>query len=62
VGSDHDRDARRSGSEAPQRGEPKAEHEPKHPVVKFVLAARNEGDFSEAEKYVAPNVATSVGP
>ena len=43
-------------------GEPKAEHEPEHPVVKFVLAARNEGDFSEAEKYVAPNVATSVGP
>ena len=43
-------------------GEPKAEHEPEHPVVKFVLAARNEGDFSEAEKYVAPNVATSIGP
>jgi hypothetical protein len=30
--------------------------------VKFVRAAWNEGDFSEAEKYVAPNVATSVGP
>ena len=43
-------------------GEPKAEHEPKHPVVKFVLAAWNKGDFCEGEKYVAPNVATSLGP
>lgn len=40
-----------------QEGE---EHEPKHPAVKFIVAAWNEGDFSEAEKYVAPDVAVSV--
>ena len=33
------------------------EHEPKHPAVKFLVAAWNEGDFSEAEKYVAPDCA-----
>jgi predicted ester cyclase len=43
-----------------RRGKPKAEHEPKYPAVKFILAAWNGGDFSEAEKYIAPNVATSV--
>jgi SnoaL-like polyketide cyclase len=29
------------------------EQEPKHPAVKFVLAAWNEGDFTDAEKHVA---------
>ncbi len=33
------------------------EHEPKHPAVKFLVAAWNEGDFSEAEKHVAPGCA-----
>ena len=33
------------------------EHEPKHPAVKFLVAAWNEGDFSEAEKHVAPDCA-----
>ena len=30
------------------------------PAVKFVLAAWNEGDFSQAEKYVAPALAMSM--
>src|SRR6266542_51364 len=42
------------------RGKREGEHEPKHPAVKFVLAAWNEGDFSEAEKYVAPHLASSI--
>lgn len=33
------------------------EHEPKHPAVKFLVAAWNEGDFSEGEKHVAPDCA-----
>ena len=33
------------------------EHEPKHQAVKFLMAAWNEGDFSEAEKHVAPDCA-----
>ena len=33
-----------------------AELEPKHPAVKFVLGAWNEGDFSEAGKYIAPGM------
>ena len=33
------------------------EHEPKHQAVKFLVAAWNEGDFSEAEKHVAPDCA-----
>ena len=33
------------------------QHEPKHPAVKFLVAAWNEGDFSKAEKYVAPDCA-----
>ena len=37
--------------------EPEAELEPKHPTVKFLLAAWNEGDFSDAEKYVASDCA-----
>ena len=36
------------------------EHEPKHPAVKFIVTAWNQGDFSEAEKHVAPVVAVSV--
>ncbi len=36
------------------------EHEPKHPAVKFVVAAWNEGDFSDAEKYVATELAISI--
>jgi len=43
-----------------RRGKREGEHEPKHPAVKFVLAAWNEGDFSEAEKYVAPDLAMSM--
>ena len=43
-----------------RRGKPEAEHEPKHPAVKFILAVWNEGDFSEAGKHVAPDVATSI--
>src|SRR6266568_94768 len=42
------------------RGKRKGEHGPKHPAVKFVLAAWTEGDFSEAGKYVAPDVAMSM--
>ena len=34
--------------------------EPKHPAVKFMLAAWNKGDFSEAETYVAPDLALSI--
>ena len=30
--------------------------EPKHPAVRFVLGAWNEGDFSEADKHVAPGI------
>lgn len=33
-----------------------AELEPKHPAVKFLLGAWNEGDFSEADKHIAPDV------
>ena len=33
-----------------------AELEPKHPAVKFVLGAWNEGDFSEADKHIAPDI------
>ena len=40
-----------------KRGKEDGEREPKHPAVKFVLGAWNEGDFSEAEKYVAPGCA-----
>ncbi len=43
-----------------RRGKRKGEHGPKHPAVKFILAAWNEGDFSEAAKHVAPDVATSI--
>jgi hypothetical protein len=42
------------------RGKAAGEHEPKHPAVKSVLAAWNEGAFSGAEKCVAPNVAVSM--
>ena len=30
--------------------------EPKHPAVKFVLGAWNEGDFSEADKHIAADI------
>jgi hypothetical protein len=43
-----------------RRGKRKGEHEPKHPAVKFILAAWNEGDFSEAGKHVAPELAMSI--
>jgi predicted ester cyclase len=43
-----------------RRGKPGGEHEPKHPAVKFILAVWNAGDFSEAGKYVAPDLATSI--
>src|SRR6266487_4408819 len=43
-----------------RRGKRKGEHGPKHPAVKFVLAAWNEGDFSEAGKYVSPGLAMSI--
>ena len=36
------------------------EHEAKHPAVRFLVAAWNEGDFSEAEKHVAPDCAVYV--
>ena len=39
---------------------PPGEHEPKHPAVKFVVAAWNEGDFSDAEKHVATELAISI--
>ena len=32
-----------------------AELEPKHPAVKFVLGAWNEGDFGEARKHIGPD-------
>ena len=32
------------------------ELEPKHPAVRFVLGAWNEGDFSEASKHIAPGI------
>jgi predicted ester cyclase len=34
---------------------PEAQHEPKHAAVKFLLAAWNNGDFSEAGEQVAPD-------
>ena len=43
-----------------KRSEPGGDNEPKHPAVKFVLAAWNAGDFSEAEKYVAPGLVMSM--
>ena len=43
-----------------RQGAPEAEHEPKHPAVRFVVAAWNEGDFREAEKYIAPDFALSL--
>jgi hypothetical protein len=43
-----------------RRGKRTGEHGPKHPAVRFVLAAWNEGDFSEAGKYVAPDLAMSI--
>jgi SnoaL-like polyketide cyclase len=48
------------GTKRFMRGKPEAEHEPKHPAVKFILGVWNEGDFSEAEKYVAPELAMSI--
>ncbi len=33
-----------------------AELEPKHPAVRFVLGAWNEGDFSEADKHIALDI------
>ena len=33
-----------------------AELEPKHPAVKFVLGAWNEGDFSQTHKLIAPDM------
>ena len=50
LGAKHLRSSKREGEE----------HEPKHPAVTFMLAAWNEGDFSEAEKYLAPDVVISV--
>ena len=32
------------------------ELEPKHPAVRFILGAWNEGDFGEASKHVAPGI------
>ena len=32
------------------------ELEPKHPAVKFLLGAWNEGDFVDARKHVAPDI------
>ena len=43
-----------------KRSKREGDNEPKHPAVKFVLAAWNEGDFSEAEKYVAPGLVMSM--
>jgi SnoaL-like polyketide cyclase len=48
------------GRSASCAAKPEAEHEPKHPAVKFILGVWNEGDFSEAEKYVAPDLAMSI--
>lgn len=39
---------------------PEGELEPKHPAVKFVLAAWNDGDFSEATEHVAPDLTIHV--
>jgi len=50
LGARHFMGAKREGEE----------HEPKHPAVKFMLVAWNEGDFSEAEKHVASDVVISV--
>ena len=33
-----------------------AELEPKHPAVKFMLGAWNEGDFSDAGNHIAPDM------
>ena len=33
-----------------------AKLEPKHPAVRFILGASNEGDFGEASKHVAPGI------
>ena len=33
-----------------------AELAPKHPAVKFVLGAWNEGDFSDADNHIAPDM------
>jgi len=33
-----------------------AELEPKHPAVRFILGAWNDGDFSEAYKHIAPGI------
>ena len=33
-----------------------AELQPKHPAVKFVLGAWNEGDFSDADNHIAPDM------
>ncbi len=33
-----------------------AELEPKHPAVKFMLGAWNEGDFSDADNHIAPDM------
>ncbi|MET1010899.1 MAG: ester cyclase [Actinomycetota bacterium] len=43
-----------------KHGKQEDEHAPKHPAVKFLLGAWNEGDFSEAENYVAPDLAMSI--
>ena len=43
-----------------KRVKPEEEHEPKHPAVKFVVGAWNEGNFEEAEKYVAPGVTMTM--
>ena len=48
------------GTKRFMRGKPEAQHEPKHPAVKFLLGVWNEGDFSEAEKYVAAGLAMSM--
>jgi predicted ester cyclase len=34
--------------------------EPKHPAVKFILDAWNSGDFGDAQKFVAPDLAIEV--
>jgi SnoaL-like polyketide cyclase len=39
---------------------PEGELEPKHPAVKFVLAAWNDGDFGDAGEHVAPDIAIHV--
>ena len=40
----------------PGKGGDASAPKPKHPVVRFVLAAWNDGDFSEAYQHVAPEV------